>query len=176
MGSRTARRLERYLEHKFRAPSQTKIHICPVQFSGGYRLSRPERGHEGYGDYTTAVVMPVQVAWGRRSFGLGYSLLVFVYEKTDDPRTNAAVLNILHTVFVQERHTADYSMTKLILKHLQAGCNAETWSASCTTKTCRWTTSRRTRSPRGIARRLRTGLLDYFQRGKSSRPGFGTPE
>jgi hypothetical protein len=35
------------------------------------------------------------------------------------------VLNILHTVFVEKRRTADYSMTKLILEHLQAGCNAE---------------------------------------------------
>ena len=61
----------------------------------------------------------------QKIFGLGYSLLVFVYEKTDDPKTNTAVLNILHTVLVEARRTADFTMTKLVLKHLQAGCNAE---------------------------------------------------
>ena len=34
-------------------------------------------------------------------------------------------MNIRHTVFVDERRTADYTMTRLILKHLETGCNAE---------------------------------------------------
>jgi hypothetical protein len=50
---------------------------------------------------------------------------VFVYEKRDDSRTNTAVLNILHTVFVESHRTADFTMTKLILNHLKAGCNVE---------------------------------------------------
>ena len=61
----------------------------------------------------------------QKIFGLGYSLLVFVYEKRDDPKTNTAILNILHTVFVEVRRTADYTMTRLIRQHLEAGCNAE---------------------------------------------------
>ena len=61
----------------------------------------------------------------QKIFGLGYPLLVFVYQKRDDPKTNTAILNILHTVFVEERYTADYVMTKLIRNHLEAGCNVE---------------------------------------------------
>src|SRR5260370_27697846 len=61
----------------------------------------------------------------QKIFGLGYSLLVFVYEKTDNPKTTTAVLNIHHTVFVEKQRTADYTMTKLIRQQLEAGCNAE---------------------------------------------------
>ena len=61
----------------------------------------------------------------QKIFGLGYSLLVFVYDKKDDPKTTTAVLNILHALFVEERCTADFTMTRLIRQHLEAGCNAE---------------------------------------------------
>ena len=90
----------------------------------GIDFPEAEGGHEGHGHNAAAVVVPIQVA-RQKIFGLGYSVLVFVYEKRDDPATRTAVLNILHTVFVEERRTADYTMTKLILKHLEAGCNAE---------------------------------------------------
>lgn len=61
----------------------------------------------------------------QKIFGLGYSVLVFVYEKKDDPKTATAVLNFLHTVFVAEHRTADFTMTRLIREHLGAGSNAE---------------------------------------------------
>jgi hypothetical protein len=61
----------------------------------------------------------------QKIFGLGYSLLVFVYDKKDDPKTNTAILNFMHTVFVENHRTADFTMTKLIIQHLESGCNAE---------------------------------------------------
>ncbi len=36
----------------------------------------------------------------QKIYGLGYSLLVFVYEKTDDPQTSSGIMNVLHTIFV----------------------------------------------------------------------------
>ena len=47
----------------------------------------------------------------QKIYGLGYSLLVFVYEKVDDPGTRTGRLNILHSVFVEESRTADYQTT-----------------------------------------------------------------
>lgn len=47
----------------------------------------------------------------QKIFGLGYSLLVFVYEKTDNPQTQSGILNILHTIFVEASRTADYQTT-----------------------------------------------------------------
>ncbi len=36
----------------------------------------------------------------QKIFGLGYSLLVFVYDKSDNPETRTAILNIMHTIFI----------------------------------------------------------------------------
>ena len=47
----------------------------------------------------------------QKLYGLGYSLLVFVYDKTDDEESRTAQLNILHTVFVAAERTADFQTT-----------------------------------------------------------------
>lgn len=47
----------------------------------------------------------------QKVYGLGYSLLVFVYEKTDDPQTSTGNLNVLHTIFVSKERTADFQTT-----------------------------------------------------------------
>lgn len=47
----------------------------------------------------------------QKIFGLGYSLLVFVYDKTDDPLTATGLLNVQHVIFVEEEHTADFQTT-----------------------------------------------------------------
>jgi len=47
----------------------------------------------------------------QKIYGLGYSLLVFVYDKTDDPATSTGNLNILHTIFVEKEQTADFQTT-----------------------------------------------------------------
>lgn len=48
----------------------------------------------------------------QKIYGLGYALIVFVYEKTDDPLTMTAKLRILHTIYVEQERTADFQMTK----------------------------------------------------------------
>jgi hypothetical protein len=47
----------------------------------------------------------------QKIFGLGYSLLVFVYLKTDDPAGSTGRLEIKHTVFVDKARTADFQTT-----------------------------------------------------------------
>lgn len=47
----------------------------------------------------------------QKIYGLGYSLLVFVYDKIDDPVTQTGRLDIMHTLFVEEDRTADYQTT-----------------------------------------------------------------
>ena len=57
--------------------------------------------------------------------GLGYSLLVFVYSKNDDDRTQTATLDILHTVFIDESRTADYQTTSGIREIIERDGNVE---------------------------------------------------
>jgi hypothetical protein len=47
----------------------------------------------------------------QKVFGLGYNLLVFVYDKTDDSKTQTAVLNFVSCSFVSKERTADYTTT-----------------------------------------------------------------
>jgi hypothetical protein len=50
----------------------------------------------------------------QKIYGLGYNLLIFVYEKSDNNKTKKSRLNILHTVFVDKELTADYQLTTSI--------------------------------------------------------------
>lgn len=59
----------------------------------------------------------------QKIYGLGYSLLVFVYAKTDDPKTSTGILDIRHTIFVEETRTADYQTTSGILQILKNSGN-----------------------------------------------------
>ena len=47
----------------------------------------------------------------QKVYGLGYHLLVFVYEKADDNKAKSAHLSFLHAVFVAKECTADYQTT-----------------------------------------------------------------
>lgn len=61
----------------------------------------------------------------QKIYGLGYGVLVFVYEKMDDPKTATALLNIVHTIYLEKTRTADYTMTRLILDHLKANADMD---------------------------------------------------
>lgn len=47
----------------------------------------------------------------QKIYGLGYNLLILVYDKMDDSRSRTACLNIQNVVFVDREHTADYQTT-----------------------------------------------------------------
>ena len=47
----------------------------------------------------------------QKVFGLGYNLLVFVYDKTDDPKSKTATLDFVSCSFVAKERTADYTTT-----------------------------------------------------------------
>jgi hypothetical protein len=61
----------------------------------------------------------------QKIFGLDYSLLVFVYEKTDDAEVWAAKLNILHAIFVDKTRTDDYQTTSGIRRILENNGNED---------------------------------------------------
>jgi hypothetical protein len=113
-----------YLEHKLRAHLEAIYEFAPCNSASG--IDFPDLNVDMK---VTAVSQPQSScpfkSARQKIYGLGYSVLVFVYEKKDDPDTKTAILNILHTVFVEQHRTADFTMTALIRKHLETGCNAE---------------------------------------------------
>lgn len=110
-----------YLEQKFR------IYLTNKGYS--YQMGNAANGLDFPGldvDIKVTSVKQPQSSCPFRSirqkvYGLGYSLLVFVYDKTDDTDTKTAVLKMVSTVFVEKDQTADYTMTAGILKIVADG-------------------------------------------------------
>ena len=57
--------------------------------------------------------------------GVGYSLLIFVYQKTDDEGTQTANLRILHAIYVDAPRTADYQTTRGIREIIERDGNSD---------------------------------------------------
>lgn len=65
----------------------------------------------------------------QKVFGLGYHLLVFVYEKTDVDATRTARIDVRHLVFIERERTADHQTTAGILGILKRGGNIDDLAA-----------------------------------------------
>ena len=59
----------------------------------------------------------------QKIFGLGYNLLVFVYDKTDSPKTQTATLNFVSCSFIHKGRTADYTTTYRLREMIKDGAN-----------------------------------------------------
>lgn len=106
-----------YLEHKFRTHLQGKYEFKVGNSANG--IDFPEL----LVDMKVTSINQPQSSCPFKSarqkiYGLGYSLLVFVYKKTDNAASQTSSLNVLHTVFVNADRTADFQMTKGVLQIL----------------------------------------------------------
>jgi hypothetical protein len=61
----------------------------------------------------------------QKVYGLGYNLLIFVYEKSDDHQAKTGRLKILHSVFVDRSKTADFQTTSGLLRILENNGNQD---------------------------------------------------
>lgn len=67
---------------------------------------------------------PFKNAW-QKIFGLGYNLLIFVYDKQDNPNTKTSLLDFVSCVFIEKDRTADFQTTTTILQMIQNKANAD---------------------------------------------------
>lgn len=61
----------------------------------------------------------------QKVYGLGYHLLVMVYEKIDDQENSSSLLKILHVIFIDQEFTADFQTTKGIAELLERNGNTD---------------------------------------------------
>ena len=59
----------------------------------------------------------------QKIFGLGYNLLVFVYDKTDEPKTKTSILNFVSCSFISKERTADYTTTYRLREMINDNAN-----------------------------------------------------
>ena len=113
-----------YLEHKLQERLQKKYSY--VKGSSAKGIDFPKLGVD---IKVTSIRQPQSScpfkSARQKVYGLGYSLLVFVYGKKDDRKSRTATLNINHVVFVEASRTADFQTTTGILKILDNSGNAD---------------------------------------------------
>lgn len=61
----------------------------------------------------------------QKIFGLGYNLIIFVYDKTDDHDKKSGSLNFVSSIYVDSSRTADYQTTIGILEILDNSGNRD---------------------------------------------------
>jgi hypothetical protein len=113
-----------YLEHKFQTLLQSKYEF--IRGSSAKGIDLPELNI----DIKVTSIRQPQSSCPFRSarqkiYGLGYSLIIFVYDKTDNARKKTGKLDIRHTVFVAQEQTADYQTTNGILELLKNNANKD---------------------------------------------------
>lgn len=109
-----------YFEHKFK-----KYLLSKYDFSAGNSASGIDFPDIGVDMKVTSIKQPQSScpykSARQKIFGLGYSLLVFVYDKIDNEATKTGQLKILHSVFVEKNRTGDFQTTtglhKIVKNH-----------------------------------------------------------
>ena len=113
-----------YLEHKFQERLQKKYYY--ERGSSAKGIDFPKLGID---IKVTSIRQPQSScpfkSARQKIYGLGYSLIVFVYDKKDDSKTRTATLNIEHVIFVESNRTGDYQTTRGILKILGNNGNVD---------------------------------------------------
>lgn len=113
-----------YLEHKFQTYLREKY--AYEEGSSARGIDFPKLGVD---IKVTSIKQPQSSCPFKNArqkiFGLGYSLLLFVYEKIDDQQTRSARLNILHSIFIAAEKTADYQITTGILNIIKNNGNRD---------------------------------------------------
>ena len=113
-----------YLEHKFQTVLQR--HYAYVRGSSAKGIDFPKLGVD---IKVTSIRQPQSSCpfktARQKIYGLGYSLLVFVYNKHDDQKLRAARLDVKHTIFVEQDRTADYQTTSGLLRLLENKANRD---------------------------------------------------
>lgn len=113
-----------YLEHKFQESLQTRFEYTRGSSAKG--IDFPKLGVD---IKVTSIRQPQSScpfkSARQKIYGLGYSLLVFVYDKKDDRKSKTSTLTIKHVIFVEAHRTADFQTTSGLLKILNNSGNSD---------------------------------------------------
>lgn len=113
-----------YLEHKFTAYLSENYEYAPGNSASGIDI--PSLGVD---IKVTSIKQPQSScpfkSASQKIYGLGYSLLIFVYEKYDDHKQKTGRLDMRHTIFVDKKRTADFQATSRIIEILNNDGNKD---------------------------------------------------
>lgn len=115
-----------YIEHKFKDYLNSKY---------SYKNGSSARGVDLPGENIQTDIKVTSIRQPQSSspfkdakqklFGLGYNLLVFVYDKVDDANTSAAKLDFVNCSYLDKERTADYTTTFRLREMIKDGAIKE---------------------------------------------------
>jgi hypothetical protein len=115
-----------YMEHKFKDFLLSRYELHTGNSANGIDLPSDEINTD---IKVTSIRQPQSSCPFKNAqqkiFGLGYNLLVFVYDKQDDARTKTAVLNFVSCSFIEKERTADYQITTSLSQMIGNDANAD---------------------------------------------------
>lgn len=123
-GVTDGKRVGTYLEHKFRSYLEANY-----IFDVGNSASGIDFPSLNIDMKVTSIRQPQSScpfkSARQKIFGLGYGLLVFVYDKSDDHQAQTGRLDMQHTIYVEKERTADFQMTRGIREILERDGNKD---------------------------------------------------
>ncbi len=113
-----------YIEHKFQSFLQSTYDVEVGNSAKGIDLPSADVQTD---IKVTSIAQPQSSCPFRNArqkiFGLGYNLLVFVYDKHDT--NNFCSLRFTHCTFIDKKRTADFTITRRLREMLKDGANKE---------------------------------------------------
>lgn len=115
-----------YVEHKFQQQLASKYEVAIGSSASGIDLP----SEEILTDIKVTSIRQPQSSCPfkdakQKIFGLGYNLLVFVYDKKDNPQTKTTLLDFVSCAFISKERTADYTTTYRLREMISDGANEE---------------------------------------------------
>ena len=115
-----------YVEHKFQNRLQSKYEVVIGSSAKGIDFPSEEINTDVK---VTSIRQPQSSCpfktAEQKIFGLGYNLLLFVYNKIDSPATKTAKLDFVDCTFIEKDRTADYQITKSLINLIQNDATEE---------------------------------------------------
>lgn len=113
-----------YLEHKFRTYLVENYRFQEGNSANGIDFPELEVDMKVTSIKQPQSSCPFKSA-RQKIYGLGYGVLVFVYEKADDHKNRTGRLDMQHTIFVEKHRTGDYQMTRGLCEILDKDGNKD---------------------------------------------------
>ena len=113
-----------YFEHKFRSHLRAKYDFREGSSAKGIDFPELRVDMKVTSVRQPQSSCPYESA-RQKVYGLGYSLLIFAYEKQDDEESRTGRLDIQHVIFVAANRTADFQTTTGIAEIIERKGNAD---------------------------------------------------
>ena len=133
-----------YVEHKFQQQLKAKYSVTIGSSASGIDLPSKDILTD---IKVTSIKQPQSSCpykdAKQKIFGLGYNLLVFVYDKIDNAKTKTTSLNFVSCAFISSERTGDYTTTYRLREMIKDHENEERKTFKHTDQPCTdaWTTA-----------------------------------